>query len=47
MHECMDIKCTVTILLPDDLDLRETVVAFQRVQQDLSEPCHNHDAALY
>jgi hypothetical protein len=33
----MDIKRSVTILLPDDADLRETVAAFQRVQQALSE----------
>ena len=38
----MDIKRSVTILLPDDSDLRATVVAFQRVQQDLSAPCY-HD----
>lgn len=38
----MDIKRSVTILLPDDSDLRATVAAFQRVQQDLSEPCF-HD----
>lgn len=37
----MDIKRSVTILLPDDRDLRETVVAFQRVQQQLAEPCYN------
>jgi IS605 OrfB family transposase len=38
----MDIKRAVTILLPDDADLRATVAAFQRVQQELSEPCY-HD----
>lgn len=38
----MDIKRSVTILLPADTDLRATVAAFQRVQQDLSEPCY-HD----
>ncbi|HEX5440383.1 MAG TPA: hypothetical protein VFW76_05835, partial [Ktedonobacterales bacterium] len=37
----MDIKRSVTILLPDDNDLRETVTAFQRVQQTLAEPCYN------
>ncbi len=37
----MDIKRTVTILLPDDADLRHTVVAFQRVQQNLSGPCYH------
>lgn len=38
----MDIKRCVTILLPDDSDLRATVAAFQRVQQRLSVPCY-HD----
>jgi len=38
----MDIKRSVTILLPDDGDLRATVAAFQRVQQRLSEPAY-HD----
>ena len=37
----MDIKRSVTILLPDDADLRMTVAAFQRVQQALSEPAYN------
>ncbi|HEU5440888.1 MAG TPA: hypothetical protein VFU88_16500 [Ktedonobacterales bacterium] len=34
----MDIKRTVTILLPDDSDLRAAVAAFQQVQQAFSEP---------
>jgi putative transposase len=38
----VDIKRSVTILLPDDADLRATVAAFQRVQQELTEPCY-HD----
>jgi putative transposase len=42
----MDIKRSVTILLPDDSDLRATVAAFQRVQQDLSEPCFNDGKPL-
>lgn len=42
----MDIKRSVTILLPDDPDLRATVAAFQRVQQDLSEPCYNDGKSL-
>ncbi len=42
----MDIKRSVTILLPDDADLRHTVVAFQRVQQRLSEPCYNEGTPL-
>jgi IS605 OrfB family transposase len=42
----MDIKRSVTILLPDDSDLRATVAAFQRVQQDLSEPCYNDGKSL-
>ena len=37
----MDIKRSVTILLPDDKDLRATVAAFQQVQQQLAEPCYN------
>src|SRR5262245_40547605 len=42
----MDIKRSVTILLPDDADLRATVSAFQRVQQDLAEPCYNDGSPL-
>ena len=42
----MDIKRSVTILLPDDSDLRETVVAFGGVQQALSEPCYNNGQPL-
>jgi len=42
----MDIKRSVTILLPDDDDLRATVGAFQRVQQALSEPCYNNGRPL-
>src|SRR5690348_2284107 len=42
----MDIKRSVTILLPNDSDLRETVVAFQRVQQELAEPCYNSGQSL-
>jgi hypothetical protein len=37
----VDIKRAVTILLPDDADLRATVAAFQRVQQTLAGPCYN------
>ena len=37
----MDIKRSVTILLPDDADLRATVAAFQRVQQDLTATAYN------
>jgi hypothetical protein len=37
----MDIKRSVTILLPDDRDLLETVAAFQRVQQSLTEAAYN------
>ena len=32
----------MTILLPDDTDLRATVAAFQRLQQDLADACY-HD----
>jgi IS605 OrfB family transposase len=42
----MDIKRSVTILLPDDNDLRETVIAFQQVQQALTESCYNHGQPL-
>ena len=42
----MDIKRTVTILLPDDDDLRATLDAFQRVQQNLSEPAYNSGKPL-
>lgn len=37
----MDIKRSVTILLPDDRDLRATVAAFQGVQQSLAEAAYN------
>src|SRR5260221_13054529 len=42
----MDIKRSVTILLPDDDDLHATVAAFQRVQQNLSEPAYNSGKPL-
>lgn len=42
----MDIKRTVTILLPDDRDLRETVAAFQRVQKNLAEAAYNDGKPL-
>ncbi len=42
----MDIKRSVTILLPDDDALRATVAAFQSVQQDLSGPCYNEGKPL-
>jgi putative transposase len=42
----MDIKRSVTILLPDDNDLRETMAAFQRVQQALTESCYNEGRPL-
>lgn len=37
----MKIKRTVTILLPKDTDLLETVKTFQQVQQALSQLCYN------
>lgn len=43
----MDSKRTVTILLPDDNDLRATVAAFQRVQQDLSETAYNQGKPIH
>jgi IS605 OrfB family transposase len=42
----MDIKRSVTILLPDDRDLRATMADFQRVQQDLSETAYNDGEPL-
>jgi IS605 OrfB family transposase len=42
----MNIKRSETILLPDEDDLRATVVAFQRVRQQLSEPCYNDGRPL-
>src|SRR5215467_1188395 len=42
----MEIKRSVTILLPNDSDLRATVAAFQRVQQDLSERAYNQGKPL-
>jgi putative transposase len=42
----MNIKRSVTILLPDDADLRATVAAFQRVQHVLSEPAYNRGKPL-
>ncbi len=38
----MDITRTITVLLPDDADLRATLVAFQQVQQQISPVCY-HD----
>jgi hypothetical protein len=37
----MDIKRSVTILLPDESDLRATVAAFQGVQHSLAEVAYN------
>jgi putative transposase len=42
----MDMQRCVTIVLPDDSDLRATVAAFQQVQQELSEPCFNQGRPL-
>jgi hypothetical protein len=42
----METKRSVTILLPTDSDLHATVAAFQRVQQDLSEPCYHDGTPL-
>jgi putative transposase len=42
----MDSKRSVTILLPDAGDLRATVGAFQRVQQDLPQSCYNNGKPL-
>lgn len=37
----METQRTLTILLPDDDDLHRTVLAFQKVQQELAVPCYN------
>jgi IS605 OrfB family transposase len=42
----MDLTRAVTILLPDDPDLRATVVAFQGVQQALSDACYHNGQPL-
>jgi IS605 OrfB family transposase len=42
----MEIKRTVTILLPKDPDLLATVKTFQQVQQTLSELCYNDGKPL-
>ncbi|HEY9635965.1 MAG TPA: transposase [Coleofasciculaceae cyanobacterium] len=42
----MEIKRTVTILLPKDPDLLATVKTFQQVQQALSELCYNSGKPL-
>jgi putative transposase len=42
----VDIKRSVTILLPEDSDLRATVAAFKHVQQDLSETGYNKGKPL-
>jgi putative transposase len=42
----MEIKRTVTIVLPKDPDLLATVQAFQQVQQALSQPCYNRGKPL-
>lgn len=42
----MQIQRTLTILLPDDPDIRATLDAFQRVQQELAEPGYNDGRPL-
>ncbi len=42
----MKIKRTVTILLPEDSDLLDTVKTFQQVQQALSQLCYNNGKPL-
>jgi len=42
----MDITRTITILLPDDADLRATLTAFQQVQQQLSPMCYHDGVPL-
>ncbi len=42
----MDIQRTITILLEDDADLRNTISGFQQIQHALSEPCYNSGKPL-
>src|SRR6266508_2879658 len=42
----VDIQRTLTILLPDDADLRRTLDAFRSVQQEVSTACFNDGAPL-
>lgn len=37
----METRRALTILLPDNPDIRQTVLAFQQMQQELSAPCYN------
>ncbi|MBE3561246.1 MAG: IS200/IS605 family element transposase accessory protein TnpB [Ktedonobacteraceae bacterium] len=37
----LETQRTLTLLLPDDADIRCTRLSFQQVQQDLSAPCYN------
>ncbi|MDP9310784.1 MAG: transposase [Chloroflexota bacterium] len=37
----MEVQRTITIVLPDDADLRATLTVFQQVQQQLSPICYN------
>ncbi|HLV97910.1 MAG TPA: transposase [Ktedonobacterales bacterium] len=37
----METQRALTVLLPNDEDIRRTVLAFQQVQQELSAPCFN------
>ncbi len=42
----MRIQRTITILIENDPDLRDTLVAFCKVQQALSAPCYNDGKPL-
>jgi IS605 OrfB family transposase len=42
----MNIQRTITILIEDDTDLRNTLKGFQQIQQSLSEPCYNEGKPL-
>src|SRR2546423_10123788 len=42
----MDVQRAVTIILPDDPDLRATVQAFQSIQQEASPLCFNDGEPL-
>lgn len=45
-YSCMEIQRTITIILPDDADLRATLTAFQLVQHQLSPMCYNDGQPL-
>jgi hypothetical protein len=42
----MHIQRTISIILPDDPDLRDTLDAFQGIQQQISEAAYNNGKPL-